>query len=283
MKHPLIDEASTRLILIEGIPGAGKTSTARFIESELQKAQQMPHLFLEGNLDHPADYESVACIPADEFESLCQAWADEQPTLRQFAKNRNGDYFLPYRKLIETHAIPQPLFEILAGYEVYELSAEKFQRIITQRWMEFAKKAQTENNTYIFECCFLQNPLTTLLAKHNLPVAVANQMIFELAEVIKPLHPRLIYLEPANIRQTFEKSARERPPEWLAYVIQYITGQAWGQANAEHGFEGMVHFYEHRRDVEKALLPRLGLPFLWVDQADETWQTTHEKIYTFIN
>jgi tRNA uridine 5-carbamoylmethylation protein Kti12 len=57
----------SRLILVEGIPGSGKTSTANFIQKWLDEHGFANRLFLEGDLDHPADYESVAYFSRPEY------------------------------------------------------------------------------------------------------------------------------------------------------------------------------------------------------------------------
>ena len=60
----------TKLILIEGIPGSGKTSAARFICNWLESHGRRPRLFLEGDWQHPADFESVACLDDAEYARL---------------------------------------------------------------------------------------------------------------------------------------------------------------------------------------------------------------------
>jgi thymidylate kinase len=57
---------NTKLIVVEGIPGSGKTTTANFIKELLDERNISNQLFLEGDLNHPADFESVACL--DETE-----------------------------------------------------------------------------------------------------------------------------------------------------------------------------------------------------------------------
>jgi hypothetical protein len=96
----------------------------------------------------------------------------------------------------------------------------------------------------------------------------------------------LIYLDPPSVRVTLEKIAAERPREWLDFVIAYIAGQTWGKARGLGGFDGMVRFYETRRDLEKTLFPSLqALRFntLWLDDAGLDWQTDHQRIRTFLH
>ena len=61
---------NTKLIMVEGIPGSGKSSTARFITESLQSQGIQHELFLEGDFDHPADCESMACFTQATFNEL---------------------------------------------------------------------------------------------------------------------------------------------------------------------------------------------------------------------
>ena len=60
----------TKLILVEGLPGSGKTTTARFVADWLKQRGVETAVFLEGNLDHPADVESVSCLDEQEYANL---------------------------------------------------------------------------------------------------------------------------------------------------------------------------------------------------------------------
>lgn len=51
-----------RLILIEGLPGSGKSTVAEMVSEILKGQGKEVQLFQEGNLDHPADYEGVSFI-----------------------------------------------------------------------------------------------------------------------------------------------------------------------------------------------------------------------------
>lgn len=59
-----------KLILIEGIPGFGKTTTAQLVHEILMDTNIKTQRYLEGNLDHPADYDGVACFKKEEYDEL---------------------------------------------------------------------------------------------------------------------------------------------------------------------------------------------------------------------
>ncbi len=65
-------------------------------------------------------------------------------------------------------------------------------------------------------------------------------------------------------------------------MIGYITGQAWGAAHSQSGFEGMVNFYQMRRDVEKDLFDRLPWQKLWLERAGLDWARTTRQVEAFL-
>lgn len=273
-----------KLILVEGIPGSGKTTTARHICDWLERRGQHPALFLEGDWNHPADYESVACLDAGEYARLREQFPAQAGFLSQHARFENGECFFSYRKLQHEYGaqIPAALFEALARFEIYDLPAEKHLRLMRQGWQNFASRAQADDLTYVFECCFLQNPTTTLMARHNLPIEMIHRHILALAESIRPLKPALIYLAPQNPRAVLETIRGERPAEWADYVTGYLTGQEYGKKHGLSGFEGVTRFYTIRQALELAFLPTLPMPCLEISDLPG-WRERHEYILSFLN
>jgi hypothetical protein len=261
-----MNQTAPKLILVEGLPGSGKTTTASFVAEWLGERGLETALFLEGDLDHPADFESVACLDPGEFANLLRQFPDQAQLLEKQAIREGSDYFFRYRHLRQTVPhLPETLLAALARYEIYELPAAKFRRLLRQRWQRFAASAEAGETIYLFECCFLQNPLTMMLGRHDEPVGVAQAFILELATIVQPLRPRWLYLHPGDARTTLTQAAQARPREWLDFVIAYHTQQGHGKAQGWQGFDGLVSFYEMRQALELALLPLLPFPGLLVN------------------
>jgi hypothetical protein len=275
--------ANSRLILVEGIPGSGKTSTARFISDWLERRGQPGVLFQEGDWAHPADFESVACLDMSEYSQLLAQFPALAGFLAEHARQEHGEWFFSYRQMQHDHGdrLPAALFEALAHYEIYDLPVEKHQRLLLQRWQDFTAQANAQDTIFIFECCFLQNPTTTLLARHNLTLDVIQKHILALAEITAPLQPRLIYLEQDDVRATLENICRQRPKEWADFVTQYLTGQEYGAQHGLHEFDGVIDFYTIRQALELEFIQTLPIPSLVVsDGAD--WDARYKYLETFL-
>lgn len=272
----------TKLILIEGIPGSGKTSVARFVCDWLESHRRQPRLFLEGDWQHPADFESVACLTDAEYADLRAQFPAQAGFLAQHARQENGEWFFRYRQMQHEHSEqPAALFESLACFEIYNLPAEKHQRLLLHNWRTFVAEALAQDFIYVFECCFLQNPSTTLFAYHNLPAEAVRRHILALADIIRPLAPKLVYLARQDVGATLETVRRERPVEWADFVTWYLTGQAYGKAHGLSGFDGVSAFYAMRQAFELDLLPALPLSSLVIAD-DGDWAARHEALASFL-
>lgn len=273
-----------KLFLVEGIPGAGKTTTARFIQGWLEERGQETAFFQEGDWNHPADFELAACLDAAQYADLRSQFPEQAALLEEQGWIENGEWFIFYRKLQHEFGenLPAGLIDALEKYEIYDLPAEQHTRLLQQRWQSFADRAVKEDRAYVFECCFLQNPVTTLLARHDLSTREIFRHIRELSDLVEPLFPRLIYLVQNDVRASLEKIRAERPKEWARFVTWYLTEQAYGKRQGLSGFEGVVRFYEMRQQVELDYLHLL--PIKWVVVPDDvSWAERYQRIETFLS
>lgn len=251
----------TKLILVEGLPGSGKSTTANLLYDLLKASAFDVALFTEGNLDHPADYDGVSSFTSDEFNQLLLE--TEREELRKAFVNqaweKGTEVFLPYRKIQLEFGLPDDLFSAIFKKDIYELPFDRNAELIADRWAEFSEKALTEHKIYIFECCFIQNPLTIGMVKYGEPKEKVVQSVNRLAETIERLNPVLFYVDQDDIRYSFKKAVKERPAEWSAGFIEYYTNQGYGKMHQLHGLEGTLQVLEARREIEREIFA--NLPF----------------------
>lgn len=277
---------ASRLILVEGVPGSGKTTLAANIRAYLDARAFPSRLYSEGDLDHPADFESVAYFSCANYDALISRYAEYRDLLAEQTASRGDDRFVAYRKLERAHgqAIPADLIDELARHDVYETpEPETYCRLALERWQDFAAQAAESSQITIMECCFLQNPLTVLLGKHNVSVETAARHIRAMSDTARSLRPLLIYLWQRDTRATLERVAKERPQAWLDFLVGYFTGQGWGKAAGLKGFDGVVAFYEMRKAVELDLLRDLPLSSLVVDNSALDWAASQGQVMAFLD
>lgn len=260
---------ATRLILVEGLPGSGKTTTAQMIHQLYEETGWPSRLFLEGNVENPADYEGVAYFSQQEFDLLLSSQPSLVGAIKRMASSQEGGWLLEYRKLQEnpTSGWPDELLQTIAQNDIYELPLTENRRLIKARWGQFAQDARSRTDTAILECCLLQNPLTVGMVKYGAPKEANTGFVLELADMVKGLNPLVIYVDQPDVDYSFRKAVTERPREWSEGFIQYYTCQGFGSTQACEGLDGTIEVLKARRELEQEILSRLEIDKVFIDNS----------------
>ena len=97
-----------KLILLEGIPGSGKSRTGELVLGLLERQGLAVHFWREGDFDHPADFEGVADLSATGYRDLLARYPLLADLLQKYLTVRGADYLVSYRKLQHNHPETMP-------------------------------------------------------------------------------------------------------------------------------------------------------------------------------
>jgi hypothetical protein len=275
------------LILVEGIPGSGKTSTAQYIKQLFDIFETPSQLYLEGSLDHPADYESVACLDEEEFRHLKASYPECIEVINQFTGSLRclRNYKMIYYGKLQQELPSEKnnhLFRELSKHDVYNLPMEMYEQLIIERWIEFSRQVQMNEEIIILECCFLQNPLTVMFGRFNQTELIVTEFIKRIERIIQPLNPRLIYFHQDDIKKTLNRVIKERPKEWLEHIIWYFTEQGYGKSKGYQGFDGLCEVLKERKRYELDIINLLYLDKLVINNTENDWEHVLKEIRNFL-
>ena len=271
----------SRFIVLEGVAGSGKSTLARFV-GDLLAARGAPHrVVLEGDLDHPADYESAAWLPQPEFAGLLDRHPLDASPIADLATEFDGGFLVPYGRLRAGGLVTELALDDLSARDVYELPEQTYRRLALERWRAFGKLAATEPDTWILDCSLLQNPLTTLLVKHNCEDLVIREHIRRVMEAVSALDPIVVHLHQGDIRATLDRVIIERPAEWRDSFVRYHTQQEYGKAHHLHGIEGTVQALAARQRLEEELLMDLPVVSVRID-VSSGWDDARTKLRALV-
>lgn len=253
-----------KLILIEGILGSGKSTTAQKIE-QLLKAQGKPvHCFQEGDL-HPCDLAWHACVPIAVYEELLNIYPEKKDVLTKNASVDDTYAYVTYGKL---ELLPDhPLFIMLKSYEPYggKVSLEQFKDLHFARWKKFGQEAD-RNAIYIFECAYLQNHVIELMLTYEQSESYIVNYMKELIETVRSLNPLLIYLYPKEVEWVIRNAASERKtdyPEiwndWIDDVIAYFENSNYAKTNKLTGYANVIESFKKRQRLELDIIKELPI------------------------
>lgn len=251
----------TKLILVEGLPGSGKSTTAGLIHEILTENQVSAELYMEGNLDHPADYEGVAYFTETEFDELLVESGSLSKVFQDRIIVKRGRHLLPYLKIKNElgDGFPDELFTSISKKDVYELPLEENIAVISESWEEFSKLAASEEKVYIFECCFIQNPVTVGMVKYGASNEVTIEYVKKLARTVEALNPLLVYVKQEDLEKSFRKAITERSDDWFNGFVHYYTSQGYGLINGLSGLDGTIDVLKARQELEYSILDHLPM------------------------
>ncbi|OKP92241.1 hypothetical protein [Paenibacillus sp. P32E] len=258
-----------KLVLVEGLPGSGKTTTAQVVHEILTEMNLKSQLFLEGDLEHPADYDGVACFTKSEFDELLSTHEKYRDLLSKHVIIQGNNYFLEYRKMKNKFGstFPDDLLNTVAKNDVYELPLDQHRKLIAERWEKFAANVMNGSDTYIFDCCFIQNPVTMGMIKYGAKRQDVISYVTELATLVERLNPLLIYVKQSDPDYSFRKAVEERPKEWSEGFIEYYTSQGYGKKQGCTGLEGTLQVLKARSGLEEEIVNSIKMTTEIVDNS----------------
>lgn len=262
-----------KLFLIEGLPCSGKSTTSQYIAELLKKQEDNVVWIDEGTGAHPADYEFQSYISENTYTKLD---LNEKEKIKKVAHRKHSGY------IVELNQLEGDLFDKMLQHKIYDfLTWDVEKELMLNKWKEFVDHAES-NTIYVFNCCFLQNPMCETMIRFGYDIEVSKQHIESIAKIIEPLHPVCIYLESHHIEDRVNKTIDIRGAEWLNSVIEYHTLGEYGKEHGLSGFQGYISCLEERQRRELKILNGLNMDQLVVKQASENWNKAYSEMEKFI-
>lgn len=216
--------AATRLILVDGLPGAGKSTTAQFLALQFQRQQIPARWFYELDHNHPIHAFHV--------------WSRKGP--------------------------------------------ESFIETTLQNWTAFVQANVHSARINILESTFFQSSVRLLL-QSDLPPIRIHQYALQVAGIIEPLHPALIYLPTTDVAAALQEICQHRKKTWEQYFIQVIDGSQYAKARNLRGFEAVVTFFEEYQRLTNHLYAQLTMRKMTCEDAKQHWPACRQHVCRFFD
>ena len=207
-----------RLVMVEGLPGSGKTTAAAHLNHWLAGRGVAVHHFAEGRTDHPVDLEQVAVLAPTDLALLRRDFPDEADELAHAAVPSVDHWLVPERERPAWSAELRQRLRDLDGYDG-AITHDVHSRVLLERWQRFGERHGRDAGVYLFECVLIQNPVCALMARFDRPAAAVEAHIRALVEATSALQPVLVHLDAGDPAGVLADVAGERPGEWLDFVV----------------------------------------------------------------
>lgn len=278
-----------RLILIEGIPGSGKSTISSKVRDYLESKGVKVKLYNEGEA-HPADMAWNAYISIEKYNELLKSNPKHVKKIKEHSMLEDDYAIVAYTRLGFSEN-EKELMKFFQDHEVCDgrVSLELFKNLHIKRWSNFAKTVD-EDSVVIFECAYLQNHVNELMGANNKDTDFIINYMMELIKTVEGLQPKLIYLSQEDINKTISRVSDERRssnkeiwPDWIDMVIEYVENSKYGKAKNLKGFDGVIDFLKARKEIELKVIEKLNIDKNIVFNKDYNWDKVLEEVLDSLN
>jgi hypothetical protein len=264
---------NNKLFIVEGLPCAGKSMISKYVADSLKEKEYKVEWVDEGTGNHPADYEYHSYLTHIDLQKLT---VEEKTEILNKATNISGGY------IIDLSELQGELLEKVLPYKIYDnLPWEIEKEIMLDGWRRFTQAADNET-IYVFNCCFLQNPMCETMMRFGFKHEVSREYILSIWQIIKELNPVIIYLKEDNINDKIQMQADKRGKEWLSFVIDYHVNGRYGKDHNLSGYEGYIECLIERQQRELNILDEIGGEKLTLINSNSDWDDAHSKIDKYV-
>jgi hypothetical protein len=257
---------AARLILIEGMIGAGKTTTARQVETWLTSRGEDARAFDEFAQDHPIRTRAVDQLRAHyrELAAGGDGAADGDGAAggdgaADGAGAAGGE-----------RAEPSSTVELADGASPGTYAAGQ--------WRRLAERCRHGRQTIILESAFLQNSVMPAFID-GAPAAAVTEISTVIEREAAAAEPLLIYLRPTDIASAIARVHHARGEAWAAQNMAWVANRPWARRRNLRGREAVVELYRAWEGVVDELYGRYPFSKLMMSDPQLDWEAALARIY----
>lgn len=202
----------TKLILVEGLPGTGKTTLSNWICELLKDQGKQAELLFEDDEKIPSNFCNIAGIPQNVFLSLL---IDESQIMAAILARTDNYIYINLDKCTEVIANQLKRWDI--GDEYNRFISIKEYALCTLEWWQNWVKNYRNKSILIMDSAFMQNPINEMIFRGATNIEVESY-IYAIAEVIKPLDPVCVYLRRGNAEESISFAKIVKGNNWAESV-----------------------------------------------------------------
>lgn len=273
-----------RLILVEGLPGAGKTAVAERMKQQLEQ-QGKNVVYYEPKCTHPADMAWQAYLTKDEYHQFVaeclniwmkskQIISDDE-LIRRIelqSQTENGHVTIAYHKINFPEKIYEKATRPLEEKEIYggRVSFDTFRRIHLKRWNDFGQNMLISKDIVIFESSLLQNQLFEILHSYELCDEEILDYMMELIHTVMLLQPKIVYTMSPDIGALVDAltidraNAKDHKKDWYTQMELWGRNTKYSRKYHLKGREGIIRILEERKRLDYLILHKVGIPVTWI-------------------
>lgn len=274
---------NSKLIMIEGLPGSGKSTIAQFVAHQLKGNGIKAEWYYEVGVEHPLEFSNEACFEEEEYLQLIERFSDYKSIIEAESIHDNNRYYLNYIRIQRKYKnhLPEQLIEYIEGFDIENNKEDLYIELKIEKWKSFINNINTSDEVTVTESSLLQEPIVTLLLKNKGKEEIKS-FIHKLLEIISESNPILIHLYQEDIDQSMRKMFDFRGTGFTDYIVEMICESPYGRAKALDGINGTIQFFSEYREIADEIYDEAVIQKVAIENSEGDWSTYRRNILNFL-
>lgn len=285
------------VVLVEGIPGSGKTLYADAFYDYCANAGVDCARLKEHSRQNAIDITRKAVLEDDEYSEIIESLVslahsegvDEQSVSRmrrsiyKATSERCNKLLVSYLEIqMPTVLGNAPLLAFREReYCDGRAGLESYKSLIVELITAFAEGQKEENQFSVIDGSFIQNILFELLAQYCLSFELIVNFYIHLLRVLSPLGLRIIYLASEDVEVTVERAMRYRSDiQWGFRITKWFNETGWSRNHGASGKEGLLKYFEEQERIGRHIVKIAGKNGVLVNSDEAIYSLLNRRFHT---
>lgn len=273
----------TKLIIMEGLPGTGKTTNSFFLLCQLERNGIATRWIHENARPHPTSYFNEACLSYEELDLFYQRFPHTKSIIEKIGMKRRTTIELDLME-IKWHYLEdfgEEAFEEINKFDVWNFTLDQYERVALEKWEAFTLVASKASEVILLDSSLFQFQIFTFLLK-NAPYERLKGFIQKLFDILVLLKPVLIYFYREKIEEAITYLEKQRGIGFLEYIYERDKKEPFYE-NRPTGAEGMRQFLRHYGYWVNNLYEAAQCKKMDLELSKEQWSQYEEDQLFFLN
>ena len=268
-----------RLILLEGLPGTGKSTNSFKLYEQLSNNGKKVDWVHEVSQPHPVLFFTESCMTKEEFQNFIMKYPEVSELFDEVAEVRKTTVGIDQDTVSRRwqDSAEQAWYQELLQYDAFPISLDRYELQALEKWEAFAKKAMEDEETvFILDSSLFQYQIFTYLLKAS-SYERLEAFVRKIVECIKPLNPLLIYLYREHTEDSIEFLKEQRGEQDLVSIWERDQGETYYK-NKQKDVTAFYDFLHDYAICAEKLFEILMLDKRKIEISENNWKAYEDEM-----
>jgi len=245
-----------KIILVEGLPNSGKTTTLSIVKDFLKKKFLKTKVLYEDDLDNMLDNHCNAYLTNEEFKEFLKKHKPIEKELLKIREEFSNGYIIRYWK--NKNVLTDEAFKELESFDFYNLPLEDHFELVDLMWNKFLRSIKKDDYIYVVECALIQNPMHVSVVRDNKKPEFFYERVLNIQSKLSNFNHLVLYISHNDIKNVLLNNSKRSIGWNEAILYQYTKGNQFGISRKLTGFEGLQSAYEELLNIQLNAVEQLN-------------------------